>query len=271
VSAKKARAQLRLDRLLVERGWGPRREAQRLIRLGFVIAEGEQLRSPELKVSSAIKLLVDGEPCEPPPRLIAYHKPLWVLSTKRDPWGRAGLDYALPERLREALQPVGRLDAETTGLLLFSSDGALTQQLLHPRRAVERSYLAAVSALPEGLEATLKAGVETSLGTFSAELLMARSAQASLLDEALRSALEALGRAEEASAELCVRVREGKHRMVRRLLHNAGASVIALHRVSFAGIELGELSPGAWRVVSDEELSALTLALNESPEARDQA
>lgn len=247
-------AQLRLDRLLVERGWGPRREAQRLIKRGLVSLAGAPLRSPEMKVPPDVTLLINGLECAPLPALIAYHKPLHVLSTKRDPWGRAGLDYALPERLREVLQPVGRLDAETTGLLLFSSDGALTQRLLHPRRAIERTYLAAVSSLPDGLEARLRAGVETTLGTFSAELLHARRE----LGEPLTRALEQLGCLDQARAELRVRVREGKHRMVRRLLHNAGASVLALHRVSFGGVELGELSEGEWREVGEAELMELS-------------
>ena len=246
---------LRLDRLLVERGWGPRKQAQRLIKLGFVSREGEPpIRSPEQKVSQDITLLVDGALCAPLPKLVAFHKPLHMLSTKRDPWGRAGLDFALPERLREGLQPVGRLDAETTGLLLFSSDGALTQRLLHPRRAVERTYIAAVNALPSDLKERLSEGVETSLGCFQAELLHAHDE----LSSPLTLTLEALGLRAQARAEVCVRVREGKHRMVRRLLHNAGASVLALHRVSFAGAELGDLEAGAWRTLDLDELTDLT-------------
>jgi len=245
---------LRVDRLLVERGWGPRKEAQRLIKRGLVCVAGEPpLKRPELKLPHDITLMVAGEVCAPLPKLVAFHKPLHMLSTKRDPWGRAGLDYALPERLREALQPVGRLDAETTGLLLFSSDGALTQRLLHPRRAVERTYLAAVNALPSALKERLSEGVETSLGTFQAELLHAREE----LSSPLTHTLQELG-VSEACAEVCVRVREGKHRMVRRLLHNAGASVLALHRVSFAGLELGELEGGAWRTVALKELTDLS-------------
>lgn len=245
---------LRLDRLIVSRGLAGRKEAQRLIRRGFVRFEGEVIKSPEHKLPNNVTLDVDGVISEPLPLCVAYHKPLHQLSTLRDPWGRAGLDYALPEAWRERLHPVGRLDADTTGLLLFSSEGALTQRLLHPRHEVPRAYLAAVNALPSDLEARLQAGVETSLGVFQARLLSAGP----LEHPALISALEALGTQAGASAQVCVEVTEGKHRMVRRVLHNAGASVLALHRLSFGGVQLGELEEGAWRVLSDEELTALS-------------
>lgn len=248
-------SKIRLDRLLVERGWGPRKEAQRLIRRGFVSLMDETLlRTPEFKVAQDLCLRIDGQLCEALPQLLVFHKPLHMLSTKRDPWGRAGLDYVLPERFRDTFQPVGRLDAETTGLLLFSSDGALTQRLLHPRRAIERTYLAAVDHLPDGLAEQLRKGVETSLGIFCADLINTQD----VLSESLTKALRTLGTLEQAQAEVCVSVQEGKHRMVRRLLHNAGASVLALHRISFGGISLGTLEEGAWRVVSQEELALLS-------------
>jgi 23S rRNA pseudouridine2605 synthase len=248
---------MRLDRLLVERGVVGRKEAQRLSRRGFITLDGLALRDPSQKVSVESVLNVDGALSAPLPRCVAYHKPLHVLSTKRDPWGRAGLDYALPEAWRERLQPVGRLDADTTGLLLFSAEGALTQRLLHPRHEVPRRYLAAVTpanpsrGLPSDLERVLSEGVETSLGVFQARLAhMSPTLSPSLLSALPQDDTRAL-------TEVCVEVTEGKHRMVRRLLHNAGASVVALHRLSFGPIELGDLAVGAWRELSDAELVAL--------------
>lgn len=84
------------------------------------------------------------EPVAPLPILVAYHKPLGVHSTIGDPMGRPNLEDALPPRLQKSFHPVGRLDADTTGLLLFSGDGQLTQRLLHPSGNVQRQYLATV-------------------------------------------------------------------------------------------------------------------------------
>ncbi len=242
---------VRLDRLIVERGWCGRREAQRLIRRGHVQVDGVEVTSIDAKALPEARVEIDGAPCEAPPALIAYHKPLHQLSALRDPWGRAGLDYALPERWRALMHPVGRLDADTTGLLLFSSDGALTQRLLHPRRAVERAYVAAVAALPDDLAALLAAGVETALGVFTGRV-EGRSLEVSA---PLAASLEPA--APPPAGEVRVAVTEGKHRMVRRMLHNAGASVLALHRVRFGGVELGDLEVGAWRALSAEEVAAL--------------
>lgn len=246
---------IRLDRLLVARGLGGRRLVQRLIKRGEVSAEGELLNRPELRVASTIELMVSGEISKPTPSLLVYHKPVGQLSTLRDPWGREGLDQALPTRWRELFHPVGRLDADTSGLLLFSSDGALTQRLLHPKREIPRTYLAHVSALPTDLETQLTTGVETALGNFTARLERVER----LSPEAPRPA-----GAEAAVAELEVTVCEGKHRMVRRMLHNAGASVLALHRLRYGCISLvcrsteSRIPEGGWREVSESELASLT-------------
>jgi 23S rRNA pseudouridine2605 synthase len=245
---------LRLDRLIVERGWCGRKEAQRLIRRGHVRVEGAEVTSIDAKVPPEARVEVDGEPCAAPPALIAYHKPLHQLSALRDPWGRAGLDYALPARWREAMHPVGRLDSDTTGLLLFSSDGALTQRLLHPRRAVERAYVAAVAALPDDLGARLEGGVETALGVFTGRLERRSEGVSAALFSALEAGVSAAG-------EVQVAVTEGKHRMVRRMLHNAGASVLALHRVRFGSVELGGLAVGEWRALEEGEVLSLLSSL----------
>lgn len=216
---------MRLDRLLVERGHGSRREVTGLLRRGRVRLGDEVLRDPRHAVSADVVLLVDDQPSAPLPRLVAWHKPVGVLTAHRDPWGREGLDEALPVELRR-LHPVGRLDLDTSGLLLLSSDGALTQHLLHPRRAVPRTYEATIAVDPPAdLVDRLAAGVETAEGVHTAQV------------EAL------VGRV------VRLTVAEGRHRMVRRMLHNAGASVIALHRVAYGPFELGELAVGAWRVL----------------------
>jgi 23S rRNA pseudouridine2605 synthase len=129
------------------------------------------------------------------------------------------------ELLDLGLHPVGRLDADTDGLLLFSADGALTQRLLHPRRAIPRTYLATVEGSPgDALRAALAAGVRTADGVFGGEVLSIEGDQ------------------------VTVRVTEGKHRMVRRMLANAGHGVVALRRLAYGPFVLGDLAVGGLAV-----------------------
>ncbi len=243
MTSETAPLSLRLDRLIVSRGHCGRRGAQKLIRRGHVTSQGETLNDPQMKVSTETILYIDGEESAPLPLLLAYHKPLGQLSTLRDPWGRDGLDTALPLKWRGLFHAVGRLDADTTGLLLFSREGKITQRLLHPKREVERSYWAKVAALPEDLSEKIALGVETSLGTFC-------------------------GRVDQIRAnEIYLSVREGKNRMVRRMLHNAGASVLSLHRVKFGTIMLEDLPPRELRVLTKIEVDMLISMTSAAPKA----
>lgn len=237
---------IRLDRLLVARGVGGRRDVQRLIKRGEVSLEGEPIRRPEHKVSADIVLSIGSETSAPLPDLLIYHKPTGQLSTLRDPWGRLGLDHVLPEAWRATFHPVGRLDADTSGLLLFSSRGDLTQRLLHPKHALPRTYRAHIAALPADLEARLSGGVETALGTFTAQVEGVESLEGDLIFDGVK-----------ACAVVTLTVAEGKHRMVRRMLHNAGASVLALHRTHYGSIALDSLEEGALREASRLEVSEL--------------
>ncbi len=225
---------MRLDRLLSERGIESRKEARYLIGLGRVTVDGSPATGPEMQVSENAEVFVDDEPLLALPLMLAWHKPAGIVSTLQDPWGRRTLAEVLPEEWRTRFHPVGRLDAETTGLLLFSRDGALTQRLLHPKRAVPRTYKARVAreTVPE-LAARLAAGVETAEGIFTAEVVEMKDDFVTLT------------------------VREGRHRMVRRMLHNAGFSVLELSRVAFGTVVLGDLPEGEARPVVGEALAGL--------------
>lgn len=222
---------VRIDRLLVDRGAGSRRQIHALMRRGRVLLDGEPVRDPTRHVEADAVPVVDGTPLPPPPAVVIYHKPADVLSTTQDPWGRATLAEAVPAVLREGYHPVGRLDQDTTGLLLFCRDGALTQRLLHPKRKIEREYLAVVVGHPRpALVDTLAAGVETAEGVVCAQVVAIDDDRVRLI------------------------VTEGKHRMVRRLLNNAGYPVVQLHRLRFGPFELGALAVGEARPATDEEL-----------------
>lgn len=230
---------VRLDKLLAERGAGSRKDVDRMIRKGLVELDGEVVgkSGAKLKVPWSSVPIVDGFDYPPPPLLAAYHKPLGVVSSMRDDHNRPDLSSVLPLSWQKLLHPVGRLDADTTGLLLFSRDGDLTHRLLHPKYLVEREYIAEVeNEVDEArLAEQLRRGVET---TEDGESLVV---QATLL---------------EASGQTVrLVVTEGKYRMVRRVLANCGHPVTALHRVRYGAIELDEdLAEGEAKELEPDEL-----------------
>ena len=145
---------IRLDKLLAERGAGSRKDVDRLIRNGLVEMDGEVVakNGAKMKVPWNSCPIADGFDYPPPPLIAAYHKPLGVVSSMKDDHGRPDLASVLPQPWQKQMHPVGRLDADTTGLLLFCRDGDITHRLLHPK------YVRATPAsrtLPIGLIRTL--------------------------------------------------------------------------------------------------------------------
>lgn len=210
----------------------------------------------------------------PPPLLMVYHKPKWVLSVKNDPHNRPCLnDTVIPTNMH----PVGRLDYDTTGLLLLSSEGKLTQTLLHPKHSIEKEYEAVVTGTVDQRELTdkLAAGVETSEGVFTATVVDVETwgdrsesspsmVQAYLedikkglpshynqTDLKLRGYLNIFEATELSTVTLVVS--EGKYRMVRKLLANCGHEVVSLHRRRLGCIKL-DIDVGEKRRLTPEEL-----------------
>ena len=226
---------VRLDRLLANRGLGSRNEIHKLIRGSRITVAGETVTKRDFKLPEDAIVQLDGLNVDPLPIALLWHKPTNVVSTMSDPLGRPDLTTSLPPQWQGKYHPVGRLDQDTSGLLLFSRSGALTQWLLHPKRAVQRWYQATVeNPIPDDLGTRLAAGIQTSMGIFPATL--------------------------DAQGDDWVRlsVTEGKHRMVRRVLNNAGHPVVNLHRLQYGPMELGALPCGSVRPISSEELNALT-------------
>jgi len=229
---------MRLDRWLSEAGLGSRREVSELVRRRRVEVDGVVVHDPGARVEASARVRVDGAPVGERDRalatLLAFHKPTGVLTALRDPWGRPGLESALDAQTLRHWHPVGRLDLDTSGLLLLSADGAITQRLLHPRRAIEREYRATVEGEPPpDLGRRLADGVQTAEGVFPARLVSVDPPDVHLA------------------------VCEGKHRMVRRILANVGLPVVALHRLRYGTVFLGDLAPGAVRALTEDEVAAL--------------
>lgn len=268
---------MRLQKFLARAGVASRRHAEELIAAGRVTVDGRIAEIGSSIDPATCEVRVDGGPAV---RLAAehvtlmLHKPAGYVTTMDDPQGRATVADLVPTERFPGLFPVGRLDRDTTGLLLFTTDGELGHALLHPRRHVEKRYLALVEGTPSdrALDA-LRRGVMLSDG-------MTLPATAQLLEgEGAKRAACAIGSGTGAGGNLAshagkrsravrektgsyvlVGLREGRKREVRRMLEAVGHPVIALHRASFGPLDLGELARGSWRELDSGEVERLRLA-----------
>ncbi len=227
---------MRLNAYLARAGVASRRAADELIKAGRVDVNGEpgQLNT---FVEEADRVEVDGLPIAP--QRLAYvllHKPAGVVTTARDPQGRPTVVQLVPHESR--VVPVGRLDADTTGVLVLTNDGPLAHRLAHPRYGVEKTYEVTVDGEPaEEQLARLRAGVE--------------------LDDG-RTAPARARRVGPNRLELVLH--EGRKHQVKRMCAAVGLPVLRLHRARYDALELGELAPGAWRELTEEEIERLRAA-----------
>jgi 23S rRNA pseudouridine2605 synthase len=235
---------MRLAKYLAHAGIASRRAAEQLIRAGRVTVDGERVCDPARDVDADRRVTVDGRPLDgPEPRVVyALHKPAGVVSSAYDTHGRptvVGL-LAVPDR---RLYPVGRLDSDTTGLILLTNDGELAHRLTHPSFQVPKTYRARVAGGPllESQLRTLRDGVMLEDGP------------------TLPAGVRRL-----APNELELTLREGRNRQVRRMCDAVGHRVLDLRRVSFGPLELGDLAPGQHRLLAEGEVAALQAAGAES-------
>jgi 23S rRNA pseudouridine2605 synthase len=233
---------MRLAKYLAHSGVASRRAAEGLVAEGRVTVAGEVVTDPARDVDEASAVTVDGAPVAVEEREVwALNKPAGVVSTARDTHGRPTVTGLVDSGRR--LYPVGRLDADTTGLILLTNDGELAARLTHPRHGVEKAYRARVDP-PEVGEAALRrlrAGVELDDGPSA-------PARARRLGD----------------GELEIVISEGRKRQVRRMCEAVGHRVIALERVAFGPLRLERaggggrpLAPGAGRRLTPDEVERL--------------
>ena len=221
----------RLDKYLADCGYGTRSQTTRLLKKGIVTVNGEVIRKASHKVSTSDKVHVDGVPTVTEPPIYLWHKPVGVQSTVGDPLGRLSIAECEPATLLPKYHPVGRLDADTSGLLLFSKHGHLTQRLLHPKHEIPRRYRATSNeTFTETERDAIERGVQTSLGVFSGQVVHFDGSTIELV------------------------VKEGKHRMVRRMLANVNRPVETLLRLEYGPFHLGDLAVGEMRAPTNDEL-----------------
>ncbi len=234
---------MRLAKYLAHAGVASRRAAEGLIGEGRVSVDGETVRDPARDVDDEDRVVFDSRVIAGPEPHVVYavHKPVGVLSTAHDPQGRPTVVGLVAEERR--LYPVGRLDADSSGLILLTNDGELANRLTHPRYGVAKTYRARVAGGPvgEGALRALRTGV------------------------ALDDGLTAPARVRRVGGELLeLTIREGRNHQVRRMCEAVGHRVLALERVRLGPVRLAGLKPGAYRLLGDRDVKALREAGGET-------
>jgi 23S rRNA pseudouridine2605 synthase len=228
---------MRLAKHLAHAGIASRRAAEGLIVAGRVAVNGDIVTDPARDITESDRIEVDGDVLSgaEPQVVYALNKPPGVLSTARDTHGRPTVVELVPANgLR--LYPVGRLDADSSGLILLTNDGQLANRLTHPRYEVPKTYLARVSGgrVGEAALRTLRDGVE------------------------LQDGLTAPARVLRVEPNLLqLTIHEGRNRQVRRMCEAVGHPVLALQRTAFGPLRLNGLAPGAHRQLSKAEIEHL--------------
>jgi len=235
-------AAMRLQRYLAASGVASRRRSEELIVAGLVRVNGRVARELGTSVVPGDVVEYGGRIVAPAvePAYLVMNKPAGVMTTMRDPEGRRTIaDLLRHEGIERRVVPVGRLDYDTSGVLLLTDDGALAHVLMHPRFGVEKTYRATVRGRlsPEAVTAVQR-GVQLDDG---------RAQPAQLRVVAARRELSVID----------VTIHEGRNRQVRRMFEDVGHPVVDLTRLRFGPIALGALAPGALRDASAREISAL--------------
>ncbi|TPG08266.1 rRNA pseudouridine synthase [Rhodanobacter glycinis] len=230
---------MKLVKLIANLGYGSRKDVTQLFRSGRITdADGEVLYADDVVPYETIR--VDDEPLDPPPGLVLMmNKPLGVTCSRKDP-GRVVYDL-LPPRYNvrsPVLSSVGRLDRDTTGLLLFTDDGALLHRIISPKAQVSKVYEATLAQDLRGDEAEL----------FASGTLMLETEKEPLAP----AVLDVLG-----PRHARLTVTEGRYHQVRRMFAAAGNHVETLRRISVGGLTLGELPLGEWRAIDADEVALI--------------
>ncbi len=232
---------VRLQKVLAGAGLGSRRACEEIITTGRVTVDGQVVRELGVRVDPVHAVIhVDGLRVQLDDSLVtlALNKPRGVVSTMDDDRGRPSLAQFVADR-PERLFHVGRLDAETEGLILLTNDGELAHRLAHPSYEVLKTYMATVEGrVPRSLAQKLKNGVELDDGPARVDSFVVKetTADASLVEVVLH---------------------EGRNRIVRRLMDAAGYPVTRLVRTRIGPVRLGTLRPGSTRVIAGTELGGL--------------
>ncbi len=236
----------RLNKFLASCAVGSRRNCDALIQAGRVEVNGQRCANLGTRITEGDHVRVDGKRVAPAsPTIVAFHKPRGYVCTREDELGRQTIYALLPESLR-SLHHVGRLDRDSEGLLILTNDGDLSQQLMHPSKAVEKEYLVTSNqAFDNSHLDQFLAGVFTTEGKLKAKAIQRLSPR-----------------------RLNVVLEHGAKRQIRVMFESLGYQVTKLLRVRIGGLWLGDLQPGRWAILNRVEIAML---LGQAPAASRQA
>ena len=258
---------MRLHTFLARAGAASRRGSENHLPAGRVTVNGRVVTELGSKVDPRVdEVAVDGIVVRLSDEAVtlALNKPADVVTTMSDPQGRRCVAELVPTDRYPGLYPIGRLDRDTTGLLLFSTDGELGHALLHPKKHVEKRYVALLEGRPsESALKRLRGGIELELleGKEAAAALSTLVETARTVQKASEQYVRELANRSEHRSVASIVVHEGRKRQVRRMFEAIGHPVAALHRTDFGPVSIGDLVPGSWRRIEGEELAALYGAL----------
>jgi len=227
--------QVRLQKFLAECGTGSRRKMEQFIKEGRVRVNGQVVTELGRKIDPSVdQIEVNRRPVKAAPKgIVLFNKPRGVVSTLHDPEGRRTVSEFLTKHYASYF-PVGRLDFDSTGLMILTNDGEMAEKLMHPRFGFERTYEARVEgSVPQPLHDKLESGIRLSDGLVKAEASVIRT--------------------DDTSTWVEVRIKEGRNRIVRRLFEKLGHSVMKLKRTIYGPFKLGRLQVGQVRVLTARE------------------
>lgn len=252
---------MRLQKFLARAGMGGRRRCEQMIADGRVQVNGQTIDIMGVQVNPDVDVVtLDGQRVMPPSDevVIALNKPAGCYTTMRDQVGRFCVEDLLPLDRHPSLYHIGRLDRDTTGILLFATDGMLGNALLHPSKHVAKEYIAQVKGSPTEKELErIRAGIEIRRGE---RYHACAPAEAEILKKLPKHYLEqdsCLQPGEPNTSFVRIVIQEGVKHQVKLMLGAIGHPVVNLHRASFGAISCGSLKQGEWRELAEDEIARL--------------
>lgn len=231
---------MRLQKFLAECGIASRRKSEELIKQGRVAVNGAKISEMGIKISQTDLIEVDGKKIELESKkvYIMLHKPTGIVTTAKDQFARQTVLDLIPE-INERVYPVGRLDYDTSGLLLLTNDGEFTYRLTHPKHEMEKVYMAEIQGIPseedlERFEKGLK--IENYITAPALIRIKDKKGKTSIVE---------------------ISIHEGRNRQVRKMCDAIGHQVISLKRVATGNLSLGDLEEGKWRYLNEIEVELL--------------
>ena len=233
---------MRINKYIAHAGIASRRKAEELIKQGKVSINGQVVRELATNVKSGDRVEVEGQPIYNEEKVYyLLNKPRGVISSVSDDKGRKTVVELLPQ-VKERIYPVGRLDWDTTGVLILTNDGDFTDEMIHPRNEIDKVYLARLKGLAtkENLRPLTRGVVIDGKKTGPARYKIIK-----VEPDKNRSLVE-------------LTIHEGRNRQVRRMCDAAGMHCTRLRRIQEGSLRLGELPPGKWRYLTEAEVAELT-------------